>query len=187
MSRLDYVTIGIIVVCVGALIFLVYRTIQLRNQSSEPTQQETTQDDGYQDYDYDYTRDTSQILPPGDDEASTGGSAALDSEPAPSESGTTSTQEAESYDEPVRTTSSSSAGEYLVLAGSFSIKSNAESHARKIRDLGYSNAAVEPFNRGAYAVVMVDRFRSESEARNLVKELKGKGIEAYVHQKREAE
>ncbi len=186
MSRLDYVTLGIIVVCVAALGFIIYRSIQFRNQENDLTKQESAADDSYQDYDYDYLQDTSQILPPTEDfPADAGDLNATDSEPAPSESSAGSSR-TETYDNPPGTTTSST-GEYLVLAGSFSIKSNAESHASKIRSLGYRSAAVEPFNRGAYAVVMVDRFRSESEARNLVAELKNKGIEAYVHQKREAE
>ena len=185
MSKLDYVTIGIIVVCLAALGFLIYRTIMLRNQSAEPTQQETTQDDAYQDYDYDYLQDTNQILPPTEDYPNDAADLnATDNEPQPAESDDLGGfQETETYDEPVRTSSSS--GDYLVLAGSFSVEGNAESHAEKLRDMGYANTAVEPFNRGAYAVVMVDRFRNESEARSLVQELQNKGIEAYVHQKRE--
>lgn len=183
MSRLDYVTIAIIVVCAGALAVLIWKTVSLRNQDTAPDKTENT----LQDYEYDYYNDTTAILPPTDDEPKAG------EMEAPTGGQTKTTSEAQNTaqtnrpsameDRPVTTTSRG--GEYLVLAGSFKIKSNAESQAQKLRNMGYNNASSEIFNKGAYAVVMVDRFGSESEAQNLVNELKKKGVDSYVHQKRE--
>jgi len=84
------------------------------------------------------------------------------------------------------TTESSPAsyGDYLVLAGSFKYKSNAETEVRKLKKLGYSNAEVALFNRGAYASALVDRFDNYADANALVKELKGKGVDALVQKKR---
>jgi len=76
-------------------------------------------------------------------------------------------------------------GEYLVLAGSYRYKGNAETEVRRLQRLGYSQAEATLFNRGAYATVLVDRFSSLAEARELVRELSSQhGIEAYVHEKR---
>lgn len=82
------------------------------------------------------------------------------------------------------TRSYSNVGSYMVLAGTFSVVQNAESHASNLRNKGYSNTRVERFDKGAYAVVLVDRFSSESEARKLVRELSSDhGIESYVKTK----
>ncbi len=76
-------------------------------------------------------------------------------------------------------------GDYMVLAGTFSVKDFAEDHARRIRSLGYPGATVRPMDRGTYHVVRVDHFASESRAEELVRELKTQHkIEAYVHKKR---
>ncbi len=183
MSRLDYVTIAIIVVCAGALAVLIWKTVSLRNQDTAPDTTENT----LQDYEYDYYNDTTTVLPPSDEEPQAGEIEAPTSNQPSTTSGAQNTAQtsrpSEMEDRPVTTTSRG--GEYLVLAGSFKIKSNAESQAQKLRNLGYSNASSEIFNKGAYAVVMVDRFSSESEAQSLVNELKKKGVDSYVHQKRE--
>ncbi len=188
MSRLDYVTIAIIIVCVAALAILIWKTVSLRNQQNETAQQNAG--NTLQDYDeYDYYEDTTQILPPTDEdlddnEVEVYNENKPDDEPVPAEakSEAVPSQPKAGEDQPVTTVRGG--GEYLVLAGSFKIKNNAENEARRLRNMGYGNASAELFNRGAYAVVMVDRFDSASDAQNLVKELKSKGVEAYVQHKR---
>ena len=49
--------------------------------------------------------------------------------------------------------------------------------------MGYANASVELFDRGAFAVALVDRYDGLSEAKSLEAELADKGVEAYVKQK----
>ncbi|NJL74714.1 MAG: SPOR domain-containing protein [Saprospiraceae bacterium] len=72
-------------------------------------------------------------------------------------------------------------GDYMVLAGSFSIRENADNHVKNLKKLGYANARVEVFDRGSYAVVLVDRFETESAARKLISELKSKhNIESFL-------
>jgi cell division septation protein DedD len=72
-------------------------------------------------------------------------------------------------------------GDYMVLAGSFSIRENADNHVQVLKKLGYSNARVEVFDKGSYAVVLVDRFETESAARKLISELKSKHkIESFL-------
>ena len=54
-----------------------------------------------------------------------------------------------------------------------------------MKNLGYSNASVELFNRGAYAVALVDRYDTMAEAEALKDELSSKhSIEAKVLKKR---
>lgn len=79
---------------------------------------------------------------------------------------------------------SSSGGNYLVLAGAFTVMSNAEAHAKRLEKMGFSGAKVALFNKGKYATVLVDRFESKSEASALVNRLTEKGVEAYVQTKR---
>ncbi len=89
-----------------------------------------------------------------------------------SNSSSTSSNTSQSY---------SNVGDYMVLAGTFSVVQNAENHVSNLRSKGYSNARVERFDRGAYAVVLVDRFANESAARKLVGELRNQhGIDSYV-------
>ncbi|MDX1939597.1 MAG: SPOR domain-containing protein [Saprospiraceae bacterium] len=193
MSRLDYVTIGIIVVCAAALVILIWKTISFRNKEKEIAQQNT--ENTLQDYNYDYYQDTTQILPPtdedpDDDEVEVYNENKTDNEPATSEAKNTSqsnTPANASEESSASSTSSRSSGDYLVLAGAFSVKNNAENEARRLQKLGFPNAEVSPFNRGKYAAVLVDRFSSESDAKKLVNDLKAKGVEAYVHQQREQE
>ncbi len=173
MSRLDYVTIAIIVVCAVALGFIIWRTV---GKSKESTEAQTGTENTLQDYDYDYYEDTTQILPPTEDYVD---ETALE----PVAPATQPTRPAEMDDRPTATTTRSE-GSFLVLAGSFKVKTNAENEAQRLRGMGYSSASAEIFDRGAFAVVLVDRFNSVGEARQLVQELKGKGVEAYVQERR---
>lgn len=77
-----------------------------------------------------------------------------------------------------------SRGQYLVLAGAFRIKDNGINEARRIRRMGYPDAEMTLMDRGTYATVLVDRFQSMSDAKELVSDLEAKGVECYVHRKR---
>lgn len=77
-----------------------------------------------------------------------------------------------------------SRGRYLVLAGAFRIKDNGIREASRLRRLGYSDAEMTLMDRGTYATVLVDRFSNNGEAKALVSELRGKGIESYVMTKK---
>lgn len=213
MSRLDYFTIAIVAVCILAILFLLYRTTPLfkgEAKNEAPTQEEffeedpyTDADEGsYRDYDLDEGTTPSDDNPDYNTEEETptivydleeedGGAASdsqVDSEPSSPETNspgntTASSQPGSSF---TGGGAADGLGDFLVLAGSFSVKANAETMAEKIRDLGYSETVVVPFDRGKYATVLVDRFVDISEAERLAKELKGKGVSAYVHKKREA-
>lgn len=70
----------------------------------------------------------------------------------------------------------------MVLAGSFKQRANADTQVASLRKKGFANAAVHLFNRSAYAVVLVDRFDSYSAAKQLVADLKAKGVDALVQE-----
>ena len=81
-------------------------------------------------------------------------------------------------------TSYSSSGQYMVIAGSYRQRVNADNQVSRLRSMGYNSAEVRLFDRGSYALVVVDRFSSKSEASSLVSQLGTKGVEAFVQRKR---
>jgi cell division protein FtsN len=193
MSRLDFFTIGIIAVCILAIIFLLYRTTDIF-KSDDPAPTDNTESL----YEDDLYRD--DVVDPSDysDEDEEDSAAASDEETAvPDESMTydekvpASDPTDEEYEkdddgkaEDVTSNYSSGVGEFMVIAGSFKIKANAEAYARQLRGKGYNDARTELFDRGAYAVVLVDRFDDLGSAKDLVSELKSKNVEATVYRKR---
>ncbi len=191
MSRLDYFTIAIVAVCIIALIFLIYKTTDLLKKKDNTTAdkiENTLEEMGIEDDETDtYTYDDEGEIVT-DDAAITGEATTSDDaedinyvdeeellEEAPEEEVTTPT----SYD------NTSARGSFLVLAGAFQYKANAEKLASKLKNLGYPDAEVTLFNRGKYAGVIVERFENVSNARSAVSKLKNNGIDAYVHKKRE--
>ncbi len=75
-------------------------------------------------------------------------------------------------------------GKFLVVAGTFKQEINARTQLKKFKGMGYENAEVGKFNKSTYASLIVDRFATSTDAKQLVKDLKRKGIDAYVHTKR---
>ncbi len=193
MSRLDYVTIGIVAVCIIALAFLLYKTTNLFGGGEPETPPNTTLTDttaidpyAYDDY------DTSSILPGADEDLDDNEVVPFEEEPetgantTASQPSTSTPRASTTTEEPPRTVSAAErSGDYLVLAGSFSVRANAETEVNRLQKMGYTNAEVSPFNRGKFAVVLVDRFTDMTEAQALVKELKAKGVESYVQEKRD--
>ncbi len=200
MSKLDYVTIAIVVVCITALIYLVVNIFKLRNNDQPGIDRARlevpaagTEDEGtyapdesgaYPDAspapgaidDYDPDDDEVDFIDPGAQPDEAPGTTAEASEPA------VEPPPAETAPSPRRPASE---GEYLVLAGSYRIRDNADREVRKLQRLGYANAEATIFNRGAYATVLVERFESMDDARAMVKELKSKhGIDSYVQRRR---
>ena len=211
MSRLDIFTIVIVVVCVGAILFLLYKTTNIFG--SKLDNQEIVTDTGegeendildpadYEEY-YDdpageggAASDVEDGVPSGsestivyDDEATAGGEEGIDyaTDDAGSSEAETSAG-GDTYQSDTDFTNdkgSASDGDYLVLAGSFEFRHNADSYAKNLRNLGYTNAEVVMFNRGKYATVMVDRFFSSDQAMDLLNRLEKDGVDAYLHKKR---
>ncbi len=212
MSRLDYVTIAIVAVCVAALVYLIYMTTNLLGDSGEPdTAAETTPPAGSEDQQDDtyYFDDQGRIE--GDEQdatqeetPATGSDVSSDYDYQRGEdldkgrssvggAATSSPQEMDTRgggiaEEGFSNTSSGSSpaagsGRYMVIAGTFSVSANAQEMESKLRGMGYNNVVLEPFDRGKYTVVLVDRFGALSDAKSLVSELEGKGVTAYVKRK----
>ncbi|MCB0640169.1 MAG: SPOR domain-containing protein [Phaeodactylibacter sp.] len=200
MSRLDYFTIAIVAVCILAIVFLLYRATDLfKKDTDTPTPgTELYEEDPYSDEaetatdvkpssssenysDYETENDTSSTIVYDLEDAGTDYEEPKAETATKTEKSTSTPRSSSSY---TGSSSGSSYGDYLVLAGSFTVKAYAEAHQRKIEKLGYSNSEVTPFNGGKYASVLVARFDNEQDAADLVAELEGKGIDAYVHKKR---
>lgn len=186
MSRTDYLTIAIVAVCVVALFFLIYKFVTL--PSGDAAMEQTEQPAPEYDYSSDDPDTTSFADPdlgyenPPSDYSQTGSgqdddkTGSVDEAPAEKPVAADKTPTA-----PARV---SSGGEFMVLAGSFRETANAEAMLAKVKKMGYDNASVERFDRGTFAVVLVDRFDTYSEANALVKTLSDKGVAATVHKKR---
>jgi cell division protein FtsN len=216
MSRLDIFTIAVVVICVAAIVFLLYRTTDLFKSKDALTEGQNTEslyeDDGTTGDDYsddpyysdttasefDFLSDTTEEAAPASTTAkpaTTTTPPATTTKPAttttppatkPSAPAATKPAPAPAESKPLENIDemSSSGGNYLVLAGAFTVMSNAEAHARRLEKMGFSNAKVALFNKGKYATVLVDRFESKSEASALVNRLTEKGVESYVQTKR---
>jgi cell division protein FtsN len=82
------------------------------------------------------------------------------------------------------TTSSSSAGEYMVIAGSYIINTNAENMVLKLKKMGYSNAEIVVFDQSQYYTVVAGRSSSYDGALSVSGKLKSRGVDSYVHKKK---
>ena len=79
----------------------------------------------------------------------------------------------------------SSDGRYRVIAGSFTVMDGARREMERVIKMGYEDAEVGRFNRGKYAVVIVKRTDSKSEAERIKADLRKKGIKAEVYERRQ--
>lgn len=213
-SKFDFVSVVIVAACILALIFLIYKTINMYNQNkaTQANNTELSDENGETDlynkdsgtYQFD---DDEEIVTDEDKEGaktdansgnnsgnySNGDDATTGNNATNSESSTTKNSNdsdrtngsnVSNTNTRPSTSYSNSSGRYMVVAGSFRQKVNAEGHATKLRRMGYDEAKVSIFNRGAYASVLVDRFGDRSDANSLARELENKGIDALVITKR---
>jgi len=82
---------------------------------------------------------------------------------------------------PARATSTG--GNYLVIAGSYMQKENAQSMKSKLSKLGH-DAEIVNFDDSRIHVVTSGRYASRSDADAASRQLNGKGIDNYVHRKK---
>lgn len=74
---------------------------------------------------------------------------------------------------------------FIVVAGSFKLKENAERLVRQLHKLGYTDAEVVIFNEQEYHSVCAGRFLNYDEAKNRAAELdQTHNIPTYVHKRR---
>jgi cell division septation protein DedD len=170
MSKTDYATLAIVTVCLVALAFLIYKMVNLNQESAKSEDQ------------------LEQFI-------SADTLSAQENYPAEEFPETENMETAEALDEadisPVDeyrpeslAANVNDAGDFMVLAGSFRQRMNAELLEKRLKQQGYPKARVELFNRGTFAVVLVDRFEQLAEANALVSTLAAQGVEARVQKKR---
>ena len=197
MSRLDYITIGIVAACILAIIFLVYKMTDLFKEPTSTDAIETPADKVEEESDdlYDYNTEedgngTDNGSASTDDESTSGESVDDTSATGGNDNDLTTTSSDEADDSPAATPSgfdnsnSISQGKYMVIAGNYDKMVNARRQVRKLKRLGYNNASIEIFDRGKFAVVLVDRFADMASAERLEKDLKAESIDCYIQEKR---
>ncbi len=79
---------------------------------------------------------------------------------------------------------STSNGRYLVIAGSFRQKANAEQRVKDLRGAGFNDTRLEKFNRGTFAVALAGQTNRFSAAEKLASQIVGAGFEAKVMRRR---
>ncbi|MBI5915073.1 MAG: SPOR domain-containing protein [Bacteroidetes bacterium] len=203
MSKLDYVTVSIVAICILAIGFLVYKMTNLFQGDKPADKIETVtdsvevEDDGVYDYEIDENVDstgtvsktggaatdaaptTKPATKPADNKEVSAGDAAAEDDAETANPGTSTTNTTTASSEKA----SDTGGKFMVLAGSFTKKNFADAQVKKLNKMGYDNARSEIFDRGKYAVVLVDRFDNMAAAEKLVKKLNADGVKSYVKMK----
>ena len=83
---------------------------------------------------------------------------------------------------PLKTkTIGTSGGKYVVIAGNYINRPNAEAMVARLKKMGYSNADYFVFDGSKYFTVSADKLGSMPEAKNVSGDLKQRGIDSYVH------
>lgn len=82
--------------------------------------------------------------------------------------------------------SSSNFGDYLVIAGAFKQKENANAEVDRLKSSGYPNAEIVEFDYSDYYSVCVAKYDSRGDATAVANSIISRsGKKAYVHKKRE--
>jgi len=75
-------------------------------------------------------------------------------------------------------------GRYLVIAGSFRQRANAQQRVNTLRKAGFKDTRLEKFNRGTYAVALAGQSNRYYEAERMASRLIAAGYEAKVMRRR---
>ena len=75
-------------------------------------------------------------------------------------------------------------GRYLIIAGSFRQKVNAQQRIKDLRTAGFKDTRLEKFNRGTFAVALAGQTDRFSSAEQLAAKIVGAGFEAKVMRRR---
>lgn len=87
-------------------------------------------------------------------------------------------------EEPTITNQTTGSGPYMVIAGSFIKEENARQQLKKLKSYGYNGAEIKIFVASEYHSVIVSRHANQSDAERVVQDLKKKGIESFVREKK---
>lgn len=163
MSRLDYITIAIVAICLALLIYLLVRIANINKPVSNPaTEIEQV--------------DTLSHVPEGTDPI-------VDSLMAPIE-------QEDSVPLPQKETEGptlDAGGEknFLVVAASFNTKELADQELNRLVKLGYKDCEIGYFNQQQIVSVIAGRFDTYEKGEALANKMKADHkVEAYVHEKR---
>jgi len=195
MSKIDYITIAVVVICISLLGLVFWKVADLNwtEENIQETEEYVQVDDveeaaPFLDENYDVT----------DFVAEDSASVSIETTPVvvPEEE---KTKEKVNIKEPVIETKPVKATEkvetippvntlkeeYLVWGGSFSTRLGAEEEQAKFKKLGYNKSEISLFDKGKYAVVIVGRYPTQAQAQALVNELKSKhNISAIAKKKK---
>ncbi len=80
------------------------------------------------------------------------------------------------------TTRSSSSGDYLLVAGSYLVYSNAVAMRDRLDRAGFDSEIIQ-FDGSGYHTVLAGRYNSNGSAQNAASDLSSRGIDNYVHRK----
>ena len=75
-------------------------------------------------------------------------------------------------------------GPFMVIAGSFIKEENARQQIKKLKSYGYNAAEIKIFVASEYHSVIVSRHANPADAERVVQDLKKKGIESFVKEKK---
>jgi cell division septation protein DedD len=195
MSKIDYITIAVVVICISLLGLVFWKVADLNwtEENIQETEEAVQVDDAeeaapFLDENYDVT----------DFVAEDSASVPIETTPVvvPEEE---KTKEKVNIKEPVIETKpvklpekvevippvNTLKEEYLVWGGSFSTRLGAEEEQAKFKKLGYNKTEISLFDKGKYAVVIVGRYPTQAQAQALVNELKSKhNISAIAKKKK---
>lgn len=188
MSKIDYITIAVVIICVSLLGLVFWKVADL-NWSEEnilPTEEpvlgnETEEATPFVEETYDVTDFVSEDSLPVQTEATPVlkqektekiNEKPITKELVVEEKPVVKEKPAVKVETPKPTVTAKE--EYLVWGGTFTTKAGAEEEQAKFKKLGYTQAEVSLFDKGKFAVVIVGRYPTQAQALALVNELKTK-------------
>lgn len=196
MSKIDYITIAVVVICISLLGLVFWKVADLNwaEENIQETEESVQVDEGeeeaapFLDENYDVTDfvpedsasipiETAPVVVPEEEKSKE----KVNIKEPVIETKPLKIAEKEEVIPPVNTLKE----EYLVWGGSFSTRLGAEEEQAKFKKLGYNKAEVSLFDKGKYAVVIVGRYPTQVQAQALVNELKSKhNISAIAKKKK---
>ncbi|MEY3079785.1 MAG: hypothetical protein RL086_949 [Bacteroidota bacterium] len=177
MSKIDYITIAVVVICISLLGLVFWKVADLNwaEENIQGTEESILADE--EEEEAAPFLDTTPVVVP--EEAKTK-EKVISKEPVIETKPVKAAEKVEVVP-PVNTLKE----EYLVWGGSFSTRLGAEEEQAKFKKLGYNKAEISLFDKGKYAVVIVGRYPTQAQAQALVNELKSKhNISAIAKKKK---
>ena len=196
MSKIDYITIAVVVICISLLGLVFWKVADLNwteeniQETEESVQVAAEEEEAapFLDENYDVTDfvaedsttdpiETTPVVVPEEEKTK---EKVVSKEPVRETKPVKAAEKVETVS-PVNTIKE----EYLVWGGSFLTRLGAEEEQAKFKKLGYNKAEISLFDKGKYAVVIVGRYPTQAQAQALVNELKSKhNISAIAKKKK---